>query len=230
MEEEEEESLFGLKCLSYGGSKEDKERYSSAIDELAHRISAGIEDTLSQDRPEYWDNDADLPLWDLEHSYEMNDVLILGLAQTKRAILFEDIEEFSRIHPVEHKLLKNIRFLKLRYGGIYSLEDCINLQSLDISETDVQTEGIEYIVKKLKKLKKLRMCNVHDVHSFSMLSELENLEYLDLWRNSISEEDLIALSTLKNLKELHLSPELLDSDEVVGRLDALFPNTKIVFA
>lgn len=84
--------------------------------------------------------------------------------------------------------------------------------------TFVTDEGVFHI-SKLSSLKKLSLINHNKITAKSLeyISKLQELEYLDISKNEISIDDLNILSTLKNLKELHV-PFNEPEPEIVAKL------------
>lgn len=105
-----------------------------------------------------------------------------------------------------------------KYSGIDSDEDdqfflyltsrVPVIHSIDLRCTFITDEGVKHI-STLKELKELTVRNHNKIskESVPFLNQLTDLVYLDISKTEITVEDVLALSKLQNLKELHISAE-----------------------
>ncbi|WP_443937187.1 hypothetical protein [Pedobacter sp. MW01-1-1] len=86
-----------------------------------------------------------------------------------------------------------------------------------LKETEITDVGV-MVISELKKVKHLTLMKHDKITKACLpyLNRLTDLEYLDVWRTQIRIEDLSALSDLKNLKEVCVSPNDED-DEYTDR-------------
>jgi hypothetical protein len=108
------------------------------------------------------------------------------------------------------------------------------IHSIYLKDTETTDEGVKWIgqVQQLRHLTLMKHPNITK-ESLPYLNKLTDLEYLDIWRTKIGMEDLVALTNLKKLKELHVSPNREDADnpdailEKVIEIESLFPGCEI---
>lgn len=76
-----------------------------------------------------------------------------------------------------------------------------------LKETLVTDKGVK-LISNLKQLKTLTLMKHENITKDCLpyLNKLTDLEYLDVWKTKIRLEDLSALTNLKKLKELYISP------------------------
>ncbi len=128
-----------------------------------------------------------------------------------------------------HFNISNLEAIPLEmshYTGIDSEEDdeflfyltsrVQTIHKINLRCTRITDEGVNYI-SNLKNLKELKLKNhVHITKKcLPNLNKLISLEYLDISKNCIEIEDLIVLSNLQNLKELHISSD--ESQEYISK-------------
>lgn len=87
------------------------------------------------------------------------------------------------------------------------LEKVSVIRYIYLKETNVTDEGVK-LISNVKQLKHLTLMKHEGITKACLpyLNKLTDLEYLDVWKTKIRLEDLGALTNLKNLKELYISP------------------------
>ncbi|XP_069760642.1 leucine-rich repeat-containing protein 61 isoform X2 [Narcine bancroftii] len=131
--------------------------------------------------------------------------------------------------------LESILFLKLTKMGICSLgciDDCVNLERLDLSRNDISN------LKPLASLRLLTVLNLsaNRISNLDPLHACENLQSLNLAGNLISSFDALhSITDLKNLDTMRLkdticsfsNPVCMNTSYLNTMLD-MFPNIKVL--
>lgn len=101
-----------------------------------------------------------------------------------------------------------------------------------LKQTLVTDVGVK-MISNLQKLKSLTLMKHENITKACLpdINRLTELVYLDVWGTQIRLEDLHQLTNLKQLKELHVSPDENDTRDMILEklidIENLFPNCKI---
>lgn len=104
-----------------------------------------------------------------------------------------------------------------------------------LKETRITDEGVR-LISGFKQLRSLTLMKHENITKDCLpyLNKLTDLEYLDVWKTKIRLEDLGALTNLKNLKELYVSPndeeDESDQDTILEKIikaEETLPNCAI---
>ncbi|MBN1796936.1 MAG: peptidylprolyl isomerase [Spirochaetales bacterium] len=102
------------------------------------------------------------------------------------------------------KLLSLKEVYDINSDGIKHLKDLINLEYLDVSNTDLTNEGLQYFAS----MKKLKYLDLRDTHvsgiGLKHIKDLKELRYLDLSETRVSNAGLEYVSNLTDLETLVL--------------------------
>jgi Leucine-rich repeat (LRR) protein len=102
------------------------------------------------------------------------------------------------------------------------------IHEIYLKDTDVTDQGVKYLTN-LQGLKTLTLSKHETItkNCLPYINKLVDLEYLDVSRTKISLCDLVVLSDLTNLKELHIRSENYEIEyilEYVIKMKEILPN------
>ncbi len=118
---------------------------------------------------------------------------------------FKEVEHLFSLRQIKRLVSANFSSSDLNDNGLLILSNFIELDNLNIQDTQITNEGIKYL-KKLKNLKFLRLKENPQLTNECIfnLIEIESLQDLQIQETSITEEGLKNLLILKNLRNITL--------------------------
>ncbi|MCA9804446.1 MAG: serine/threonine protein kinase [Cyanobacteria bacterium HKST-UBA02] len=196
-----------------------KEPESPAPLKEAYRMSKDRESTM-----------AELKLELKEPGKQRIDALREGVIDRAMLVMVEksgrtklDARSAKFDNPADLSVLSKLRWLKASYTnigdvGIRALSGCKDLDYLDITSTDVSRSGLE-VIAGFEKLTWLQLDYPRQLKPADLLvlKRLPLLRTLETRHFDFDDKSLIALSELRHLRKIHLSPNSALSEEGIEK-------------